>query len=193
MLPCLNPLHLSVTMFDNSWYKYRPFLTNIVSQENVFLCECCYLGNCHDTHNYWLKYLPTAYVVRGKVCFDTCLSGDDSVCPHLGRCTPARSRQGGVHQWWGTHPRLDLTRGATPMGGTPSWVPPVRPGWGVPEVGYSLPAGPGRGVPWWGYPTLGTPVRPGWGVPQLGVPHLGYPPHRTWPGGYPNGRVPHLE
>ena len=64
---------------------------------------------------------------------------------------------------------------------------------------------PGEGVPQPGPGGLGDtpprvpPVRPGQGVPHLryprsdlagGVPHLGYRPHQTWPGGYPTSGTP---
>ena len=98
-----------------------------------------------------------------------------SVCPHLGGGgTPARSRQGDTpaRSRWGVlllgvphlgYPLSDLA------GGTPPWVPPVRPGW--------------DGTPYWpwpgGYPILGTPHQT-W----PGVPHLWYPPSAL-AGGYP--------
>ena len=155
--------------------------------------------------------LPTAYVVRGKVMFwhvSVHPSIHPSVCPHLGGVPqPGPAGGGGTptggvpnHQTW-------PGGGGTLMGGTPPQVPPVRPGWGVPHLGYP-PVRPGwgapwwgyptsgtshwtwLGVPWWGYPTLGTPGRPGRGVPWQGVPWWGvpclkYPPHWTWPGGTP--------
>ena len=70
---------------------------------------------------------------------------------------------------------------STQGGGTQAQVPPVRPGQGVPQ---------------WGYTTLGTPIRPGqggtlnrvppselaWGYPDGGYPTSGSPPCRTWLG-----------
>ena len=66
-------------------------------------------------------------------------------------------------------------------GGTPPWIPPVRPGQGVPHLRYRPPIRPGwEGTPLryppsdltGGYPH---PIRPGWGggTPAgRGVPHL---------------------
>ena len=79
------------------------------------------------------------------------------------------------------------------MGGTPLWVPPIGPGWGVPNggvphLGYTSPIRP----IWGGTTTGGTPPQvpllgPGQGIPQQGgVSHLGYP-HQTWLGGTPTG------
>ena len=118
-----------------------------------------------------------------------------SVCPHLGgipwpgpaRGYPSQVQLGGTPCWG--------VRGYPLPGGTPPWVPPIRPGWGYPVGGY-----PNRG-----YPTSGTPHQtwPG-GVPQWGYPDRGsppqvppsdlaggtppwVPPHQTWLGGYPDG------
>ena len=92
-----------------------------------------------------VRLLPTAYVVRreGYVLTRVC----PSVCPHPG---------GG-----GYPSQVQWGRG-TPTGGTPPWVPPVRPSWGYPsEGGYSTSGTPHRtwlgGNPMGGYPILGTP------------------------------------
>ena len=59
-------------------------------------------------------------------------------------------------------PPVPHCQGGTPAGGTPPWVPPIRPVQGVPLLG--------------GYPTSGTPLPPSdlaQGVPVPGgVPHL---------------------
>ena len=69
-------------------------------------------------------------------------------------------------------------------GGTPPWVPPIRPGWGYPNGGAPI------GVPHLGYP----PSDLARWVPHQGVAHLGYPPigpgRGTPMGGYPtSGRT----
>ena len=71
------------------------------------------------------RFLPTAYVVRGKVML--------SVCSHLGG-TPARSRQGRV-------PRPGPDKGGVYpsqvwQGGTPARSNRGVPWWGYPKGGY---------------------------------------------------------
>ena len=93
------------------------------------------------------------------------------VCLHLGRGTPARSRWGG-----GTPARS--RQGGVPQQGVPHLrYPPIRPGWGYPNVGD---------------PTLGTPIGPGGYLHQIwmGVLWLGgtppwVPPVRAGQGGTP--------
>ena len=62
----------------------------------------------------------------GRLCFDTCLSVDQFVCPHLGGY-PGQVQAGG-----GYPSQIQL-------GGYPTLgIPPVSPGWGVPHLGYPL-------------------------------------------------------
>ena len=125
-----------------------------------------------------LAFLPTAYVVRGKVMFwhaSVCLStpggGYPSQVP-VGGGYPARSRQGG--------------RG----------LPQPGPGRGYPSqvwVGRYPTLGTPPSDLAGGYPTLGTPpLRPGQGgYPDRGYPTSG-PPPSDLAGGYPDGGgVPH--
>ena len=104
-----------------------------------------------------LEFLPTAYVVRGKVMFWH-VSVHPSVCPHLGGGYPVQVQPGGYpsqvqvggyptlgtpcQTWSGGYPTLgpppsDLAGGSTP----PQVPPPVRPWITPPHVR------PGRGVP----------------------------------------------
>ena len=104
-----------------------------------------------------------------------------------GGVTPARSRS---------------SQGGSPArGGTPPWVPPVRPGGysyqGVPHLRYP-PSDLGRGVPpqsdlGRGYTMLrGYP--PGRGVPHLRwYPPSGGTPPQTWLGGTPTRVCPPLD
>ena len=153
------------------------------------------------------SFLPTAYVVRGKVMF--------SVCSHLGGGgTPARS-DGGYPCWgvphlgyppvvpgrgvpqWGGYP----IRGVTPPQVPPCWTGGTRGG-GFPHLRYDLSwtwlggtlAG-GR-YPNGGYPISSTPppIGHGEGVPQQGVPTLDWGGITTsgtllsdLAGGYPAG------
>ena len=87
-------------------------------------------------------YLPTAYVVRGKVMFWHA-SVHPSVCPHLGGLprpgggggggTPARSSGGGYLGQ--VQPRWGYLIGWYPTLGTP----PIGPGWGYPSMGVPHP------------------------------------------------------
>ena len=108
----------------------------------------------------------------GRLCFDSCLS----IC----LSTPGGVPWPGPGGWRVPQPGPARAGGTQPqsphqtwLGGTParsSWVPPIGPGWGIPQRGVvphlGYPIGPGQG----GYPDGGTPpwvppVRPGWGVP----------------------------
>ena len=116
-------------------------------------------------------FLPTAYVVRGKVMFwhgSVCLS-----TPRGG--TWARSR-------WGV-PKPGPGGGGVPEPGPGGGVPKPGPGGGVPQPG------PGGGYPNWGVPNLRyPPIRPGQGGTQWGVPTSGTPPPiRPSQGVYPDG------
>ena len=112
---------------------------------------------------------------------------------------PGPAGEGGVPQpgpVGGTPPWVPPVRpgqGGTVMGGTPPQVPPIRPGQGGTPLRY-LPVGPGWGVPHLGYPPLDLaregvphlryPLSDLAGrVPRRGVPHLRYPPLLDWPGG----------
>ena len=89
-------------------------------------------------------YRPrTSYEER--LCFDTCLSICQSVCPHLGR-VPSQVQLGGVPQPGppGGSPNRGIPHLGYPpikpgreylIGGTPPWVPPIRPGQGYPNGG----------------------------------------------------------
>ena len=111
-------------------------------------------------------YLPTVYVVRGKVMFWH-VSVRRSFCLSTPR---------------GGYPcQVQLGRVPWPDGGYPTS--------GTPPTPSDLAGGvPQRGVCRLGYPTLGTPIGPGQGVPQWGVSQQGVTPpwvlpHQTWPGG----------
>ena len=163
-----------------------------------------------------LCYLPTAYVVRGKVMFWHA-SVRPSIHPfiHPSVCLSTPGGGGGVPQpgpdggGEGTSAR---SRQGVPLpGGYPtSGTLPVGPGWGgypcqgyptegvplleVPHLGYP-PVGPGRGVHHLRYPPSDLPGGPHFGYPHQtwlgrGVPHLRYPLFR--PGGYTCQGVPHL-
>ena len=127
--------------------------------------------------------LPTVYVICPSFCLSTPRG-----------CTPARSRRGGTpaRSSW-EYPTLGTPR-QTWMGGTPPWVPPIRPGWG----GTPYHTWPGSTLAG-GTPCWVPPIGPGWGSTLTGgtlaggYPNSGNPPRQTWPGGYPDrGGVPHL-
>ena len=110
--------------------------------------------------------LPTAYVVRREGYVLT------RVCPSIRLSTP----RGG-----GTRARSRWGGGGTPARSDRRVPQPGPGGGGVPHLagGYP-PSDLARG-----YPTSGTPPSD-LGVPLLGeVPHLGYHPCQTWPGGTP--------
>ena len=137
-----------------------------------------------DLNNEWFfPFLPTAYVVRGKVIFwhvSVHPSIHPSVCPHLGRRgTPARSR------WEGTLARSRWGYLILVPCLTPPQVPPIGPGWGGgtllggTHLGYS-PSDLARGtLP--GVPYLRYPIGPGQGVPYRAYPTSGIP-SQIWPG-----------
>ena len=106
-------------------------------------------------HFYVSLFLPTAYVVRGKVIFWHA-SIHPSVCLHLGGGVPQPGPDRGVPLLGGGYPTLG-TPCWTWLGGTPPWVPSIEPGRGLP-----LPEGTPPWVP---------PIRPGRG----GTPAGGYP------------------
>ena len=161
-------------------------------------------------------YLPTAYVVRGKVMFWH-VSVHPSICLSTPRGYPSQVQLGGGGG--GTPTRS--SQGYPNPGGTPPQVPPgqtcpggypIRPaqvgtlmGRGT-HLGYplsNLARGTLMGVPWgvsdlgyppqtWpGVPQWGYSIGPGQGIPQWGggVCHLGYPPSDL-AGGYPDGGYP---
>ena len=122
----------------------------------------------------------------GRLCFDTCLSIHQSVCPHLGGY-PSKV-QGG-------------TEPGPAQGGTPMGVPLMG---GTPTGGYSDGGYPNRGYPDqggyldWGHPdrmypdggtltggTLMGSTLTG-GYPNRRYPNWGYPDGVTLTGGYPN-------
>ena len=127
------------------------------------------LSRCHYVHSNEANvnltmWLPTVYVVQGKVMFRH-VSVHRSFCLSTsgGGGYPGQVQAGGIPLWGGTHlgyPPLDLARG----------VPLL---WGTPRSTLGTPLRPGQGYPCWGYlvgPTSGTPlVRTGQGG---GVPHL---------------------
>ena len=85
-----------------------------------------------------------------RYCFHRCLSVHTS-----GGGTPARSS-------WGRGTPARSSWGVTLPGGTPPWVPPIKPGQG---------GTPARGLPLLGgTPPQVPPVGPGQGVPTLGTP-----------------------
>ena len=85
-----------------------------------------------------------------------CLSGDDSVCPHLGGY-PGQDQVRGVPL---PGPARGYPNEGYPDQGTHLRYP-FEPGQGVPHLGYP-PLDLARGYPNGGYPTSGTPpVRPG--------------------------------
>ena len=152
-------------------------------------------------------YLATAYVVwrEGNDLTRVCPSIHPSVCPQLGGGGVPKPGPGGEYPSQvqpGGYPTGVPTLG-TPhqtwmgylMGGTPPWVPPIKPGWGYPTLG--TPIRPG-----WGYPMGGTwggvapcwvpPIRPG--GTRWGVPHVRYPPPPSDldKGAVPDGGVPHF-
>ena len=114
----------------------------------------------------WLFVILDYYRPRtwyeGRLCFDTCLSGDDSICPHLGGGGyPSQVQVGGVL-------RPGPAGGGVPQqGGIPPQVPPL--------------------LTWLGGTLMGgTPM----GIPTGGTPTGGYPPHWTWLGGTLTGGTP---
>ena len=129
-----------------------------------------------------LNFLPTTYVVRGKVMFWH-VSVHPTVCPHLGG-VPDQVQEGvpqpgpsGGYLCRG-YPHLGYPPCQTWLGGTPPQVPLVGPGqWGGTPVGR--------------YPTLGTlpPCQTWPGVPVLGGTHLRYPPSDL-ARGYPTSGTP---
>ena len=116
------------------------------------------------------KFLPTAYVVRGKVMFWH-VSVHPSVCPQ-GRTPPGQAE--GVPE-------------PGPAGGEGGYLRQVQTG-GVPQPGLmEVPcSGLMGGVTWggvpltWSGPIGGYPSQVRWGVPKVGYPlaGMGYPPSR---------------
>ena len=107
----------------------------------------------------------------------------------MGVRQPGPACRGGTPPW--IPPAGGYPTSGNPPGRTWLWVPlqgvthlrypPIRPGWGVPHLGYPLSdlAG-GCPLPEDTPPQVTPPIRPGWGgTPPSGTP----PPCQTWLGG----------
>ena len=128
------------------------------------------------------EFLPTAYVVRGKVMF--------SVCSHLEGGVPQPGPMRGV-------PLLPGLTGGTPARGYPTSGTPHQtwlgvPRWGIPHLRYPPSQTWLGGTPHWVPPKSDLARVPQQGVPNGGTPPQVHPPppHQTWPGGYPDGGTP---